>query len=142
MPFATCPSEPPLAQLHTHSMKRITLTLMLATTLFAGFGAPGRTDTSMSSMSATSSRPSTKVAIDNYAYKAPTITVATRTTVIWTNLDDDPHTVTADDGSFNSKGMAQSDTWSHLFTKPGKYSYHCTVHPFMRGTVIVKESGS
>ncbi len=82
------------------------------------------------------------VNIDNYAYKAPTITIATGTTVIFKNLDDDPHTVTSNDGLFDSKGLAQGDTWTYRFTTPGTYHYHCTVHPMMQGTVIVKESGS
>lgn len=83
-----------------------------------------------------------RVNIDNYAYKAPTITVATGTIVVFKNLDDDPHTVTSDNGLFDSKGLAQGDTWTFRFTKPGTYTYYCKVHPYMKGTVIVKESGS
>jgi len=84
----------------------------------------------------------TQLTIENYAFKAPSITVTTGTTVVWKNLDDDPHTVTAVDGSFDSKGLAQGDTFSHLFSKPGTYPYYCKVHPMMRGTIIVKESNS
>lgn len=83
-----------------------------------------------------------QVNIDGYAFKEPTITIASGTTVIWKNLDDDPHTVTATDGSFDSKGLALGDTFTYRFTKPGKYAYYCKVHPMMRGTVIVKESNS
>jgi plastocyanin len=82
------------------------------------------------------------VSIDNYAFKDPTITVTTGTTVVWKNLDDDPHTVTAINGLFDSKGLAQGDTFAYRFTTPGSYAYYCKVHPMMRGTVIVKESGS
>ncbi len=82
------------------------------------------------------------VNIDNYAFKAPTTTVSVGTTVVFKNLDDDPHTVTSSDGLFDSKGLAQGDTWSYRFTKPGVYAYYCKVHPFMKGTIIVKESGS
>jgi|ERR1700680_1772639 len=84
----------------------------------------------------------TRLTIENYTFKAATITVTAGTTVVWKNLDDDPHTVTAVDGSFDSKGLAQGDTFTHLFSKPGKYSYYCKVHPMMRGTIIVKESNS
>jgi plastocyanin len=84
----------------------------------------------------------TQVNIDNYAFKDPTITVTAGTTVVWKNLDDDPHTVTATNGLFDSKGLAQGDTFAYQFTKPGEYAYYCKVHPMMRGTVIVKESGS
>ena len=79
----------------------------------------------------------THVSIDGYAFKAPTVTIATGTAVVWKNMDDDPHTVTADDGSFDSKGLGQGDTYRHVFTKSGTYPYHCSAHPYMKGTVVV-----
>jgi len=82
------------------------------------------------------------VSIDNYAFKAPSVTIAPGTAVVWKNQDDDPHTVTADDGSFDSKGLGQGDTFRHVFAKPGKYAYHCSAHPYMKGVVIVGESNS
>lgn len=83
----------------------------------------------------------TNLAIDNYAFKPPTITVCTGERIVWKNNDDDPHTVTALDGSWDSKGLGQGDTYKHAFDKPGKYEYYCKVHPFMRGVIIVKECG-
>jgi plastocyanin len=94
------------------------------------------------SASADQAGPIVRVLIDNYAYKNPTITIPRGTTVVFKDLDDDPHTVTAVDGSFDSKGLAQGDTFTFRFTKAGTYHYYCKVHPFMKGTVIVKESGS
>lgn len=81
----------------------------------------------------------TNLAIDNYAFKPPTITVCAGKTLSWKNNDDDPHTVTALDGSWDSKGLGQSDTYKHTFDKPGKCEYYCKAHPFMRGVIIVKE---
>jgi plastocyanin len=89
-----------------------------------------------------SSGSATQVTIDNYAFKPAMITVVPGTKVTWKNMDDDPHTVTADDGSFDSKGLAQGDSFSFTFKKPGTYNYHCSVHPFMKATVIVREGGS
>ena len=83
-----------------------------------------------------------QVKIDGYAFKSPSITISTGTLVTWNNLDDDPHTVTATDGSFDSSGLAQGDTFSHKFIKPGTYQYYCKVHPMMRGSVTVKEAGT
>lgn len=80
------------------------------------------------------------IAIDNYAFRASSLTVPVGTTVVWKNGDDDPHTVTADDGSFDSKGLGNGDTYKHAFSKPGRYAYHCALHPFMRGVVIVTEA--
>ena len=88
------------------------------------------------------SAPTVRLTIENYAFKAPIVTVAAGTDVVWKNLDDDPHTVSATDGSFDSKGLAQGDTFTRRFTKPGTYRYYCKVHPMMRGTIIVNEGGS
>jgi plastocyanin len=79
------------------------------------------------------------VKIDNYAFLPASITVPVGTTVTWKNLDDDPHTATADDKTFDSKGLAQGDTFSFTFTKPGTYRYHCSVHPFMKATITVRQ---
>ncbi|MDG7000536.1 MAG: cupredoxin domain-containing protein, partial [Nitrososphaerota archaeon] len=59
-------------------------------------------------------------------------------TVTWINNDIAPHTVTADDGSFNSGNLNAGETWTHVFTTPGTYTYHCNYHPWMHGTIIVK----
>ena len=66
------------------------------------------------------------------------VTVAAGTTVTWTNDDDIPHTVRAVDGSFHSKAMDSADSYSFTFTKPGVYSYFCSLHPKMVGKVVVK----
>lgn len=78
-----------------------------------------------------------QISIDNYAFKPAAATVSVGSTVQWKNMDDDPHTVTADDGSFDSKGLGQGDSFSFRFMKPGIYHYHCAVHPFMKATVTV-----
>ncbi len=79
-----------------------------------------------------------EVAIDNFSFNPPTVTVAVGTTVTWVNHDDVPHTVTASDKGFNSKALDTDDRFSRVFTAPGTYSYFCMVHPHMTGQVIVK----
>ncbi len=49
--------------------------------------------------------------------------------------------VTADDTSFDSGLIENGQVWRYTFTRPGTYAFHCTPHPFMKGTVVVK-SGS
>ena len=81
------------------------------------------------------------VTIDNFAFTTPTITVTAGTTITWTNRDDIPHTVTASDGpppSFRSHPLDTGDHYAMLFAKPGTYNYFCSLHPKMRGTVIVR----
>jgi plastocyanin len=75
--------------------------------------------------------------IQNFAFSPNPITIALGSTVTWTNLDGVAHTVTADDGSWGSSTLGQGATYSHVFTSPGSYTYHCAIHPFMKGTVVV-----
>jgi plastocyanin len=56
-------------------------------------------------------------------------------TVMWTNTSVRTHTVTADDGSFDSGRMIPDDTYSRTFGAVGDTPYHCIIHPFIRGDV-------
>ena len=69
-----------------------------------------------------------------------TVVIGVNSTVSWINHDYSIHTVTSDQGFFNSGLLNQGDKWSHTFTTPGTYSYHCTIHPYMQGSVVVKAS--
>lgn len=110
--------------------------------------APGTSP--MPSMSMPMSPPSTgaaaaapvagdAVAIKNFAFSPATTKVKVGTTVTWTNQDTDPHTVTSagSGGPLHSAALNTHATYSYTFTKPGTYSYLCTVHPFMTATVEV-----
>lgn len=91
--------------------------------------------------SPTPARPAAAVSratIANLAYAPGRLQVASGTTVVWTNRDAVAHTVTANDGSFDSGLIAPGKTWRHTFTRPGTYNFHCTPHPFMKGVVVVR----
>ena len=77
------------------------------------------------------------VNIDSFAFVPLTLTVPAGTTVTWTNHDEEPHNVAASDGSFRSPGMGTGATYSHTFATAGKFDYVCSIHPMMRGTVVV-----
>lgn len=81
--------------------------------------------------------PGTAVSIDNFAFAPATLTVHRGDTVTWTNHDEEPHTVAAEDGSFRSPGMDANGTFSFTFANPGSYDYLCSIHPVMHGTVVV-----
>ncbi len=59
-------------------------------------------------------------------------------TVQWSNTSERRHTVTADDGSFDSGDLFDGDRFSHEYDVVGAYAYHCTVHPGMTGEVDVR----
>ena len=60
------------------------------------------------------------------------------TRVRWVNEDQVQHTVTADDGSFESGLIEPGASYERVFERPGEYAYHCTPHPFMKARVIVE----
>ncbi|OSC23798.1 amidase [Mycobacterium vulneris] len=78
-----------------------------------------------------------QVSIDGFAFAPVTLTVPVGTTVTWTNRDEEPHTVAASDGSFHSPGMGTGATFTHTFSTAGTFDYVCSIHPMMRGTVVV-----
>ncbi len=82
--------------------------------------------------------PLTKVVITGLQFPQPALEIAVGTTVEWKNEDPVPHTVTADNGSFDSGMIEGGQTWRYTFTTPGTYAYSCTPHPFMKATVVVK----
>jgi len=83
---------------------------------------------------------SAEVKIDNFSFAPATLTVSAGTTVTWTNRDDIPHTVVSTDEpkAFKSKVLDTDEKFTYTFTKAGAYSYFCSVHPKMTGTVVVK----
>ena len=60
-------------------------------------------------------------------------------TVTWTNNDPLVHTITADDGSWDSGPIEPGKSWSRTFTQPGEYAFHCTPHPFMKAVIVVRQ---
>ena len=57
--------------------------------------------------------------------------------ITWSNAGQDPHTVTAVDGSFDSGNLDPSEGFSWFFSDSGTFTYVCTLHPWMKGKVIV-----
>jgi plastocyanin len=80
----------------------------------------------------------TEVKIDNFTFNPATITVPAGTTVHWTNHDDIPHNVVAEDKTFKSEAMDTNEGFSFTFSKAGTYSYFCSIHPKMTGKVVVQ----
>ncbi|MGH7605788.1 MAG: cupredoxin domain-containing protein [Gemmatimonadales bacterium] len=68
----------------------------------------------------------------------PRLEIPAGTTIAWTNHDPVVHTITADDGSWDSGPIEPGATWRRTFERAGDYSYHCTPHPYMRGAVVVR----
>lgn len=82
--------------------------------------------------------PVNSVLISNFSFATSNLQVQVGTTVTWTNNDNATHTVTADDGSFNSGDLAHGNTYSHTFTTAGAVHYHCKYHSMMIAIVTVQ----
>jgi plastocyanin len=77
------------------------------------------------------------VAIDNFTFSPTPLTVARGTTVTWVNRDDIPHTIYFPDLNLHSHPLDTNDTFSHRFEQAGTFNYICSIHPHMRGQIIV-----
>jgi plastocyanin len=73
----------------------------------------------------------------NWGYAPASRKIAPGTWVTWSNDGQDAHTVTADDGSFDSGNLDPSEGFSWYFDQPGTWQYTCTLHTWMVGTIIV-----
>ena len=72
-----------------------------------------------------------------WGFDTPDQTIAAGQTIAWVNTGAQAHTITADDSSFDSGNIDPGGTFSLSPTSPGTYAYHCTPHPWMKGTLTV-----
>ena len=86
---------------------------------------------------APSASPDAVIKIQGFAFHPPTVTIHAGQTIQFINKDDDPHTISANDGSFESGGLETNETFSHTFDTAGTYQYVCSLHPYMKGVVVV-----
>jgi plastocyanin len=117
-------------------MKRTCWTLSIAALAIILIMVAGRTRTF--GATAAEDKPATEVKIDNFVFSPNPVTVSVGAAVRWTNRDDIPHNVVSDDKSFKSKVLDTDDAFVYTFTKPGTYSYFCSIHPKMTGRVVVQ----
>jgi plastocyanin len=79
-----------------------------------------------------------EVKIDNFSFSPAALTVKAGTQITWTNGDDIPHTVVSGDQAFKSKVLGSGEKFTFTASKPGTYSYSCSIHPNMTGKVVVE----
>jgi plastocyanin len=125
---------------------RLAASLALATAAVAGLAGCGGDDNTKTA-SANAPAPASKakpastatgITIDNFTFKPSTLTVSGGR-VKATNSDSTAHTVTADDGkSFDTGSIDPGASATLSVAKPGTYKYHCSIHSFMHGTLVVK----
>jgi plastocyanin len=78
------------------------------------------------------------VVIENMRFHPDKLTVERGDRVVWVNKDFFPHTATADGNAFDSGDIPGERSWAYLTAASGDYTYTCTYHPGMQGTLIVQ----
>jgi amicyanin len=119
---------------------------MLLTTALAACGGsssggstvtPG-TGGSSASSAATNTSSGPTVQIKNFSFQPASLTVKPGTKVTFIQMDSVPHNATAAGANpFKTPTLSKGQKYTVTFTKPGKYSYICTIHPYMHGTIVV-----
>jgi len=89
-----------------------------------------------STVTSTSSQNS--VSIQNYAFNPSTLTIQKAANVTWRNYDSVQHTVVSDSSAFSSPLLNTRATCTYQFNNSGSFPYYCSIHPYMKGTIIVK----
>jgi plastocyanin len=87
---------------------------------------------------AAGSRDTVRAAVQDFLFQPARLEIAAGTTVVWTNNGQTMHTVTAEDGSFDSGPIETGQRGSITFSRAGTFPFHCTPHPFMKGVVVVR----
>jgi plastocyanin len=113
---------------------RLALALICAGALFPG----GATYAAGTAAGASAGKPAThRVTIEGLKNDPETLTVRRGDTIVWTNKDPFPHTVTAA-GKFDSRDIAADGSWKYVARTAGEFAYICTLHPNMKGTLRVE----
>ena len=121
-------------------MLQLSLILITGVLALAASGCGGSDDGD-----ATKSKPSPSgssnvqaVNISDFLFAPKRIVVEAGTKLVWSNRDDAQHTATADDGSFDTGPLRRDQRASAILESAGAIPYHCDLHPFMRGEIVVQ----
>lgn len=98
--------------------------------------SPTSTPTKPAVKPATPSPQTLNISIVNFSFNSQVLNIHKGDTVVWTNKDSVSHQITGE--NFNSPVFGNGQNYSFTFNDVGTFSYHCNIHPFMTGTIIVQ----
>ena len=78
------------------------------------------------------------VNIKNFSFNPFALNINQGDTVVWTNQDSVPHQLVSVSSAFSSGFLSNGQSFSFTFSQSGTYSYHCAIHPSMKGEIVVK----
>jgi plastocyanin len=113
-------------------------TIPLTLSRYFGGGAPAAPPAAAQPQAAPNESGASKGSIQDFVFQPSRLEVAAGTTVVWTNTGQVAHTISADDGSFDSGLIEPGRHGAITLKQPGTYTFHCTPHPFMKGVIVVR----
>ena len=120
-------------------LRNLTLLTLTVCLVLVGTACGSKKKASSSSGSSGAAVAPNTIDIQNFAFSPATVNVTSGATVTVKNDDTTDHTVTSNDTkSFDTKHVSPGS--SATFTAPaaGTYTFHCNIHPSMKGTLVVK----
>lgn len=129
------PDHPRPSALSAGRVIIVAMVVLFVLVLVAGCGSSGGTTTTASG---TTGSGGAQVVMKGFAFDPASVTIKAGQSVTWTNEDSATHTVVGDNNEFESGNLANGADFSFAFEKAGTYTYHCGVHPSMKGTVVVE----
>ena len=115
----------------------------LAYPVLSGYSSPAGNQTAISGNEVVIA-PGSSSPTNAKFFEPPTLNVPVGTTVTWKNSDSTLHTVTSGSNEsgtgtiFDSSYVAAGKTFQHTFSGAGTFDYYCTLHPFMKGKIVVE----
>jgi len=124
-------------------MKKTFLVLSVAVVIFLGAGCSASNNSGTSTApgaAAGSAALENQVNINHFVFEPNVLTIKTGQTVTWVHDDNVSHTIVSGvSGSlFESPVLKRGDTYDFTFNTPGQFTYYCSIHPSMKGTIIVE----
>ena len=118
-----------------HNMKPILLFILFALRVWlAAFAGEASHDPTGSTAG------NNKIEIRDFMFNPPTITVKSGETITWVNRDEEPHTIVSVEKQFKKSSALDTDQeFTITAGAPGTYTYFCSVHPKMTGTIVVEK---
>ncbi len=119
-------------------MKKMVFTLAISTAIIALFILTGCQDNEKKEADSDIKSDSASAKIIDFTYVPAKITIPKGGEITWVNKDSAVHTVTEDNEDFDSGDLDKGNKFSKKFTDSGTIKYFCTIHPYMKGTIVVK----
>jgi plastocyanin len=120
-------------------LSRLLMSLAIVVLVSAcGGSGSDSTPTTQPSKPAASTGGADAVTIQDFKFGPATLSVKQGAKVTVTNRDSTTHTATADDGAFDTGDLDPGASKTVTLPKAGRYAYHCEIHSFMKGTIVVR----